>query len=60
MDDLLKKSLENILGQTFNGTLTRMIGKGSLNLAIQVLLNLPYLEKAGVMFEDLLMEHKYA
>ena len=58
MDDLLKKSLDSILIQTLNGTLMRLLSKGTINLAIQMITNLPYYEKALTMFEEQLVERR--
>ena len=58
IDDLLKKSLENILVQTLNGALVRLISTSKIAQVIQIYHNVIFFEKACTMFEDLLMERK--
>ena len=58
IDDMLKKSLENILVQSLNGTLLRILSKGTISIAIQIFTNAPYWIKACEFFEDLLMERR--
>lgn len=59
IDDLLKKSLDSILVQTINGSLSRIVAKGTINQAMQIMTNVSYFEKATVMFEEILMERRY-
>ena len=58
MDDLLKKSLENLLGQNLNGAVIRKLGSNSLSQAVQLMANLEYFEKACVEFEECLVEKR--
>ncbi|TPX68523.1 hypothetical protein SpCBS45565_g03037 [Spizellomyces sp. 'palustris'] len=60
MDDLLKKSLENLLVQTLNGTLMRKIMVNNMSQVVQIMINLEYFEMACAEFEQLLMENKTA
>lgn len=59
IDDMLRKSLENILVQALNGTLLKILSKCSISVAIQIFHNGPYWIKACEIFEDWLMERKY-
>ncbi|KAJ1342817.1 histidinol-phosphate transaminase [Batrachochytrium salamandrivorans] len=56
MDDLLKKSLENLLVQNLNGSLLRKIEGTSLSLVIQVMINAQWFEKACGQFEEVLQD----
>ncbi|KAJ3045438.1 hypothetical protein HDV00_010308 [Rhizophlyctis rosea] len=58
MDDLLKKSLENLLGLNLNGAVMRKLAANSLSQAVQVMVNLEYFEKACGEFEELLIEKR--
>ena len=58
MDDLLKKSLDNILAQTTSGTMSRIVAKGNIGQAMQIITNVSYFEKATAMFEEILMERR--
>lgn len=58
MDDLLKKSLENLLGQNLNGAVMRKLGSNSLSQAVQLIVNLEYYEKACGEFEECLVEKR--
>ncbi|KAJ8325588.1 Rab GTPase-binding exocyst subunit S15 [Batrachochytrium dendrobatidis] len=58
MDDLLKKSLENLLVQNLNGALMKKIGSTSLSLVIQIMINCQWFEKACGQFEEMLQEQR--
>ncbi|KAJ3054452.1 hypothetical protein HK097_001794 [Rhizophlyctis rosea] len=58
MDDLLKKSLENLLGQNLSGAVMRKLGSNSLSQAVQLMVNLEYFERACVEFEECLVEKR--
>lgn len=60
IDDMLRKSLENILVQSLNGTLLKILSKCTISIAIQIFHNGPYWIKACESFEDLLMERRYS
>lgn len=59
IDDMLRKSLENILIHSLNGTLLKILSKSSISVAIQIFHNGPYWIKACEFFENLLSARKY-
>lgn len=59
IDDMLRKSLENILVQALNGTLLKILSKSTISVAIQIFHNGPYWIKACEFFEELLAQRKY-
>eukprot|EP00842_Homolaphlyctis_polyrhiza_P005162 jgi/Hompol1/5647/HPOL_002014-RA len=58
MDDLLKKSLENLLVQNLNAALLRKIASSGLSVVVQVMINSQWFEKACAQFEELLQEQR--
>jgi hypothetical protein len=60
MDDLLKKSLENLLIQTIGTTLSRRLGHSTIEQAVQIMVNIEYFVLACGEFEDILIEKRYA
>ncbi|KAJ3411833.1 hypothetical protein HDV05_001675 [Chytridiales sp. JEL 0842] len=58
MDDLLKKSLENLLIQTTGTTLSRKLSQSTLERAVQIMVNIEYLVLACGEFEELLVEKR--
>lgn len=57
MDDLLKKSIENILQHSVNSPMTDLL-RNNLSQAVQILCNINSYEKACAQFETLLTEHR--
>ncbi|KAI9366700.1 exocyst complex subunit Sec15-like-domain-containing protein [Zopfochytrium polystomum] len=58
MDDLLKKSLENLLIQSLATTLSRKLSSSNMSQAVQIMINLDYFEQACHEFEELLIEKR--
>ncbi|KAJ3188751.1 hypothetical protein HDU85_004465 [Gaertneriomyces sp. JEL0708] len=58
MDDLLKKSLENLLIQSVGGTLLQKIMVNNLSQVVQIIVNLEHLEMACAEFETILTEKR--
>ncbi|KAJ3109098.1 hypothetical protein HDU97_009216 [Phlyctochytrium planicorne] len=58
MDDLLKKSLENLLIQSLCNTLGRLLAQSTLPQAVQMLTNAEYFVLACGEFEQLLSERR--
>ncbi|KAI8801221.1 exocyst complex subunit Sec15-like-domain-containing protein, partial [Cladochytrium replicatum] len=57
MDDLLKKSLENLLMQ-LHDELMNKIKENNLSQAVQIIVNLEYLEQAVAQIEEILEERR--
>ncbi|KAJ3086346.1 hypothetical protein HK102_013250 [Quaeritorhiza haematococci] len=60
IDDLLKKSLENLLIQSLNSALVRRLLVNNTSQAVQIMVNLEYFEKACAEFEAVVMEKRSA
>jgi hypothetical protein len=58
MDDLLKKSLENMLVNSMNSTILQLLASNNLSQVVQILVNLAYFEQACGEFEQILTERK--
>ncbi|KAI8855047.1 exocyst complex subunit Sec15-like-domain-containing protein [Chytridium lagenaria] len=58
MDDLLKKSLENLLIQSLSNALTRVLGRSTLPQAVQILTDADYFVQACGEFESILSERR--
>ncbi|KAJ3293592.1 hypothetical protein HK104_004344 [Borealophlyctis nickersoniae] len=60
MDDLLKKSLENLLVQNLNGAILRKLAANNLSQVVQIIVNLEYFQLVCGEFEELLVENRYS
>ncbi|KAJ3221370.1 hypothetical protein HK099_003571, partial [Clydaea vesicula] len=58
MDDLLKKSLENMISVSLNGALIELLYHNNLSQAVQILINVMTFEKSLHQFEKILTENR--
>ncbi|KAJ3333415.1 hypothetical protein HDU76_008439 [Blyttiomyces sp. JEL0837] len=58
IDDLLKKSLENLLIQTLGTAIVSKLTYSNLSQAVQIIANMEYFELASGEFEELLTERR--
>lgn len=55
LDDLIKKSLENVLTLTVNEGLEEKLSETNMSQAVQIIINLEYLEQMCTELEEMLM-----
>ena len=59
MDDLMKKSLENIMSVQMSDALLELVNHNNLSQAVQILVNILTFEKALYKFQDVLSNYRF-